>query len=86
MRLLKNASVGIIVEGVAGIFQGATLQHERIFLKQRKGFIKCAIQSGVGELCTLTYCIFANCLHILHRSCGISRGCKAVSVKSAWPQ
>ncbi|KAK9918066.1 hypothetical protein WJX75_000903 [Coccomyxa subellipsoidea] len=47
MRLLKNASVGIIVEGVAGIFQGATLQHERIFLKQRKGFIKCAIQSGV---------------------------------------
>ena len=49
MRLLKVASVGIIVEGVAGIFHGATLQHERIFLKQRKGFIKCAIQSGAGE-------------------------------------
>ncbi len=49
MRLLKRASVGIIVEGVAGIFHGATLQHERIFLQQRKGFIKCAIQSGVGK-------------------------------------
>lgn len=49
MRLLKVASVGIIVEGVAGIFHGATLQHERIFLKQRKGFVKCAIQSGAGE-------------------------------------
>lgn len=49
MRLLKNGSMGIIVEGVAGIFHGASIDQERVFLKQRKGFIKCAIQAGVGE-------------------------------------
>ena len=51
MRLLKKASVGLIVEGVAGIFEGATLTDERVFLKQRKGFMKIAMQAGVGAHC-----------------------------------
>ena len=49
MRTLKHASMGIIVEGIAGIYDGATIDQERVFLEQRKGFIKCAIQAGVGE-------------------------------------
>ena len=49
MRTLKQASIGIIVEGIAGIYDGATIDQERVFLEQRKGFIKCAIQAGVGE-------------------------------------
>ena len=48
MRTLKHASIGIIVEGIAGIYDGATIDQERVFLQQRKGFIKCAIQAGVG--------------------------------------
>ena len=48
MRTLKHASIGIIVEGIAGIYDGATIDQERVFLLQRKGFIKCAIQAGVG--------------------------------------
>ena len=42
------SSVGLIVEGVAGIFHGATIDAERVYLKQRKGFIKIAMQAGVG--------------------------------------
>ena len=49
MRTLKHASIGIIVEGIAGIYDGATIDQERVFLEQRKGFVKCAIQAGVGE-------------------------------------
>ncbi len=49
MRTLKHASIGIIVEGIAGIYDGATIDQERVFLEQRKGFIKCAIQAGIGE-------------------------------------
>lgn len=49
MRTLEHASIGIIVEGIAGIYDGATIDQERVFLEQRKGFIKCAIQAGVGE-------------------------------------
>jgi hypothetical protein len=48
MRTLKHASMGIIVEGIAGIYDGATIDQERVFLQQRKGFIKCAIQAGIG--------------------------------------
>ena len=46
MKLLARSSVGIIPEGVAGIFKGARPGRERVFLKQRKGFVKAAIQSG----------------------------------------
>lgn len=47
MRLLARSSVGIIPEGIAGIFKGAAPGRERVFLKARKGFIKAAIQAGV---------------------------------------
>jgi diacylglycerol O-acyltransferase 2, plant len=47
MRLLARSSVGIIPEGIAGIFHGAKPGRERVFLKARKGFIKAAIQAGV---------------------------------------
>ncbi|KAK9827733.1 hypothetical protein WJX81_007274 [Elliptochloris bilobata] len=46
LKLLKTQSVGVIVEGVAGIFHGATQQQERVFIMQRKGFVKVAIQAG----------------------------------------
>ena len=49
LKTLKTASIGIIVEGIRGIYDGATIDQERIFLKERKGFVKCAIQAGAGE-------------------------------------
>lgn len=48
LECLKRSSVGLIVEGVAGIFHGATIDAERVYLQQRKGFIKIAMQAGVG--------------------------------------
>ena len=65
LECLKRASVGLIVEGVAGIFHGATIDAERVYLKQRKGFIKIAIQAGAGAplpfpaLCMVSL----NCVH-----------------------
>ncbi len=58
MRTLKHASIGIIVEGIAGIYDGATIDQERVFLLQRKGFIKCAIQAGVGTCSLLSVILF----------------------------
>ncbi|CAK0785740.1 hypothetical protein CVIRNUC_008951 [Coccomyxa viridis] len=46
LKTLKTASIGIIVEGIRGIYDGATIDQERIFLEARKGFVKCAIQAG----------------------------------------
>ena len=46
MALLRHSSVGIIVEGIAGVFQGACPAAERVYLTRRKGFVKAAIQSG----------------------------------------
>lgn len=46
MRLLKYSSVGLIPEGVAGIFQGANRDKEAIYIKDRQGFVKVAIQAG----------------------------------------
>ena len=40
--------MGVIVEGVAGIFLGPTKHQERVYLKKRKGFVKAAIQAGKG--------------------------------------
>ena len=51
LKTLKTASIGIIVEGIRGIYDGATIDQERIFLEERKGFVKCAIQAGAGESC-----------------------------------
>jgi len=46
MALLRHSSVGVIVEGIAGVFQGACPDAERVYLTRRKGFVKAAIQSG----------------------------------------
>jgi hypothetical protein len=46
MRLLRTSSVGVIVEGIAGVFQGACPESERVYLSRRKGFVKAAIQAG----------------------------------------
>lgn len=46
LDLLKENSVGVIVEGVAGIFLGPTKHEERVYLRKRKGFVKAAIQAG----------------------------------------
>ena len=47
--LLKRTSVGMQPEGIAGIFNGATPEHEAVFLSQRKGFVRVAIQAGAGK-------------------------------------
>ena len=49
LDLLRENSVGVIVEGVAGIFLGPTRHQERVYLKKRKGFVKAAIQAGKGK-------------------------------------
>lgn len=47
MSLLeRGTNVGVIVEGVAGIFHGATPEAERVYLRNRKGFVKAALQAG----------------------------------------
>lgn len=44
-RLAVN-SVGFLPEGIAGIFQGANMHHERIFFSPRKGIIAIALRTG----------------------------------------
>jgi len=39
-----------VLQGVAGIFLGASRRRERVFVRCRKGFIKLAMQTGVGVL------------------------------------
>jgi hypothetical protein len=46
MDLLRTSSVGVIVEGIAGVFHGACPGAERVYLSRRKGFVKAAIQAG----------------------------------------
>ena len=48
-----GACLSIIPEGFAGIFVTSDANTETIFLSQRKGFIKLALQSGAGELVVL---------------------------------
>ncbi|KAK9908698.1 hypothetical protein WJX75_001591 [Coccomyxa subellipsoidea] len=48
--LLKRTSVGMQPEGIAGIFNGATPEREAVFLSQRKGFVRVAIQAGADIL------------------------------------
>ncbi|BDA41498.1 hypothetical protein COCOBI_02-2790 [Coccomyxa sp. Obi] len=45
--LLQRTSVGMQPEGIAGIFCGATPTNEAVFLSERKGFVRVAIQAGV---------------------------------------
>ncbi len=47
---LKNESLGIIPEGVAGCTHGATPEEEKIFINERFGFVKIAIQAGAGKM------------------------------------
>jgi len=51
MRLLRRGSVGLIVEGIAGVHLAAS-RHvqaggEAVFLRARTGFVRAAIQAGV---------------------------------------
>lgn len=46
METLKHYSLACLPEGIAGIFQGASPLREAVYLSNRKGFIKLAIQSG----------------------------------------
>jgi hypothetical protein len=48
LPMLKNESLGIIPEGVAGCTHGATPEEEKIFINERFGFVKIAIQAGAG--------------------------------------
>lgn len=50
METLKHYSLACLPEGIAGIFQGASPLREAVYLSNRKGFIKLAIQSGSGKL------------------------------------
>ena len=47
-RVLKRTSIGMQPEGIAGVFHGARPDREAVFLKNRKGFIRLAIQAGTG--------------------------------------
>ena len=47
-RVLKRTSIGMQPEGIAGVFHGARPAREAVFLQQRKGFIRLAIQAGTG--------------------------------------
>lgn len=50
LRRLRNESLGIIPEGIAGCTHGATPEEEKIYIKERFGFVKIAIQAGAGRL------------------------------------
>ncbi|CAL8461777.1 g1308 [Coccomyxa elongata] len=45
--LLQRTSVGMQPEGIAGIFCGATPNNEAVFLSERKGFVRVAIQADI---------------------------------------
>lgn len=49
LELLRQESVGIIPEGVAGVTEGATPDLERLYILKRKGFVRVAIQAGAGD-------------------------------------
>ncbi|CAL8465555.1 g5091 [Coccomyxa elongata] len=43
---LQTTSIGLVPEGVAGIFLGARNGQERVYVRCRKGFIRLAMQTG----------------------------------------
>lgn len=47
-ELLEEGCIGIIPEGIAGMYRGATPQQERVFLKDRKGFVVAAVRAGTA--------------------------------------
>lgn len=64
-------------QGVAGIFLGASKEHERIYARNRLGYIRLAMEAGAGgaalsSVCTLASmrCLCDACMHIQ----GILRG------------
>lgn len=60
LELLQRESVGIIPEGVAGVTEGATPDLERLYILNRKGFVRVAIQAGAGE--RPISCLCLNCI------------------------
>eukprot|EP00884_Botryococcus_braunii_P022379 jgi/Botrbrau1/8825/Bobra.0335s0013.3 len=45
-KYLEKGPVGLVPEGVAGIFYGADRIHERVFASKHKGYAKLALRSG----------------------------------------
>jgi Diacylglycerol acyltransferase len=43
----KQHNVGVILDGIAGMFQGASRDKELAYLKARKGIVKIALKAGV---------------------------------------
>lgn len=62
--LLERTSVGMQPEGIAGIFHGATSSQEAVFLSQRKGFVRVAIQAGVGARCSVIPPLIIKCCSV----------------------
>lgn len=48
LRLLAKGSLGMLPEGIAGTFHGATPAREALYLSPRRGFVRLAIQAGTG--------------------------------------
>ncbi|EIE22983.1 hypothetical protein COCSUDRAFT_63373 [Coccomyxa subellipsoidea C-169] len=73
---LQTTSVGLVPEGVAGVFLGARPSQERVFVRCRKGFIRLAMHTGtdivpiynLGQSAMLDFC----------GSCSLSRRVRAV--------
>ena len=49
LACLKQHSLACLPEGIAGIFKGASPDREAIYFRNRKGFVKVAIEAGAGD-------------------------------------
>ena len=85
-HLAAGRSVGVIVEGVAGIFHGATPSAERVYLSNRKGFVKAALQAGaplvpvyhLGASQLLSFSGVADASRAVRASLGVYWGARGV--------
>ncbi|KAK9903270.1 hypothetical protein WJX75_001551 [Coccomyxa subellipsoidea] len=75
-ELLQTTSVGIVPEGVAGVFLGATRSRERVFVRCRKGFIRLAMHTGTDIV--PIYNLGQSAMLDFWGSCALSRRLRAV--------